>query len=131
MCDCDRTWTLTDASRICHMSKYGLRKQLDKKHVRPVADGTTRNGGCRYSEKDLVAVFGARFKVDETEFALFSRCQICGKASKNEQYDKTHGLCLECWCKALNKHLIDERMKYKEAVAATLKDLNSGTEHHG
>ena len=37
----------------------------------------------------------------------------------------THGLCIECWCRELNKFLIDMRMTYEDAEKATLESLKA------
>lgn len=113
---------MSKASLICGMSVYGMRKALRRNGVRFVCEGSTRDGGRKYAESDLRRVFGKRFAPAEDAMSDGTTCPICG--GNIHGGEKTHGLCLDCWCRELNKNLIGRQLPMDEAVAETIKALN-------
>lgn len=56
-------------------------------------------------------------ELEEALIASYQRkvpCKICGHPD-NDWQDR-HGLCHDCYCRWLNKKIIDRRMSYDDAV---------------
>lgn len=120
----EKMWSVTEAAWAVGMTRCGIQKAIDNAHLKPAIFGTTRNGGYRYRESDMERLFGKRFdksKVKQT--GNHERCIVCGCESRQENYDDTHGLCLECWCRELNKFLIGQKMKIEDATKTTIESL--------
>lgn len=117
---------MTEAAWACGLTRCAIQKALDKHNITPVAFGHTQNGGYKYRESDLRMMYGDRFHAELVKkHEIITRCLSCGHKSKVENYHVTHGLCLECWCRELNKFLIDMRMTYEDAEKATLESLKA------
>ena len=122
----ERLWSVTEAAWACGLTRCAIQKALDKHKITPVAFGHTQNGGYKYRESDLRMMYGDRFHAERVKkHEVITRCLSCGHKSKVENYAATHGLCLECWCRELNKFLIDMRMTYDDAEKATLGSLKA------
>ena len=120
----ERLWPLSKASLVCGMSVFGIRKALRRNGVRFVCEGTTRDGGRKYAESDLRRVLGERFSPGDecSDKGGNMTCLICG--GHIQDGEKTHGLCLDCWCRELNKNLIGKGLPMDEAVAETIRSLH-------
>ena len=122
----ERLWSVTDTAFATGMSRFEVQKAIDRSNVKPAFYGTTRTGGYRYRESDLVMVFGNRFvRPKKNSASCVERCIVCGIESKVEHFDVTHGLCIDCWCKELNKFLIGMKMTLEDATKATLESLKA------
>ena len=119
-----KTYSIEEICMLCGVSGYYARKKLKDNKIVPANPGSTRRGdGCRYSENDIAKVFPRRFlgALDGTDFKGIV-CPICGNHSY-EATKWTHGLCGECWCRELNKSLIDKHMPLEDATRETVERL--------
>ena len=120
----ERLWSVTDAATAVGVTRCAIQKRIDLFHVQPAVLGHTQNGGYKYRESDLRMMYGDRFHAERVKkHEVITRCLSCGHKSKVENYPATHGLCLECWSRELNKYLIEQRMKLEEATEMALKSL--------
>lgn len=122
----EKLWSVTEAAWAVGITRCGIQKAIDNAHLKPAVFGTTRNGGYRYRESDIKRLFGDRFvKSRVPRSGGQERCLSCGRESTVENYDATHGLCLNCWCAELNKWLIGKRMKIEDAERMTLESIKA------
>ena len=120
----ERLWSVTEAAWACGLTRCAIQKALDKHNITPVAFGHTQNGGYKYRESDIRRIYKSRFHTERVvPKSEVDACIICGNGKHTENFGVTHGLCLECWCRELNKFLIDMRMTYEDAEKATLEKL--------
>lgn len=122
----EKSYTVNEISLLCGISEYYAREKIKRHKIDPVYQGSKRRGdGCRYSEEDIRRVFPKRFSsaISGSEIKGIV-CLICGEHSF-EAIKWTHGLCGECWCRELNKSLIDKCMPLEEAVEETVARLKA------
>lgn len=120
----EKLWSVTEMAWAVGMTRCGIQKAIDNAHLKPAVFGTTRNGGYRYRESDMERLFGKRFdKSKVCRPKAQDKCLMCGYDGLYENFGATHGLCLECWSRELNKFLIGKRMKLEEATEMTLRSL--------
>lgn len=122
----EKSYTVNEISLLCGISEYYTRETLKRNNIKPVYEGSKRRGdGCRYKEEDIIRVFQKRFSsaLAGSKYAGIV-CPVCGEHSF-EAIKWTHGLCGECWCRELNKSLIDKCMPLEEAVEETVARLKA------
>ena len=121
-----KSYTINEISLLCGISEYYAREKIKRHKIDPVYQGSKRRGdGCRYSEEDIMRVFPKRFSgaLAGSKYTGIV-CPICGERAF-EAIRWTHGLCGECWCRELNKSLIDKSMPLEEAVDETVARLKA------
>lgn len=119
-------YTLSEASLICGMSSYGMRKRLAKLGIEAAVEDAKSRGGNKWRESDLRSVFKERFKpAAELWMDGQSVCPVCGRTLNDTPSAllARGGMHLDCFCAELNKYLIGRRMPFDEAKSAMLEDV--------
>lgn len=126
----DSLYSVREAARITGYSEYYIRLKLERNSIQYATIGTcSRGGGRKYRASDLRKALGDRFKPTGEKDGPDTRCPRCGDLA--DGFGRTKGLCMECWCKVLNKYLIGQRMHLEDAIKAAETEINQTENNNG